>query len=598
MEWEHKKNDVHLNDIPLQYAEKLSLYKSLGEYNKSDILLGMGIDAIDYLESAEYRKLTDENFQAITVGYHMKHGAVVTGSGAFNFATIDRLFAALPPSMEIYGHTLMWHNNQNAVYLKGLIAPTVVLPPAGSNLLPNGSFENDMDGWGQWGGGSSNEIVTENALDGDKMLKITVPNSGDPWSVQLRSPSFPAVVGNQYQISFWIRSEAPGEVRLSIGSPDMMSNRWPPHQDAAVGRPNGVIATTSAWQQITYSTNTITSADPWVALGTSVQFDLDLGQTDGVYYIDNVVVIDLDAASGTRSNPIFIEKTPTEKLTIIDNALKTWIFAMVEHVGDRVIGGWDVVNEPVNESGALRRGDGNGAATDTDAPDVFIWQDIYDVSGVSNRGDFAVKAFQYAREAGAKGPLFMNDYNLESAGGAKLTGFLDLVNYIESQGQTVDGLGTQMHVSIQWTTSGVEWSPVTGWATIERIDNMFQRMAATGKLVKVTELDVQVHTTSPSFEQQLRQADLYRYVIASYLKHVPTAQRAGITLWGIADGQEHWLGDDAPSLWTANLVRKPAYKGVADGLFGADASADWTYEDLVNFGAQGIRHKVNGTSSH
>ena len=65
---------------------------------------------------------------------------------------------------------------------------------------------------------------------------------------------------------------------------------------------------------------------------------------------------------------------------------------------------------------------------------------------------------------------------------------IDFVNYIEDNGQTVDGIGTQMHV----TASSI---------TREQIDAMFKTMAATGKLVRVTELDVALGTSSPSAEQ-------------------------------------------------------------------------------------------------
>lgn len=76
--------------------------------------------------------------------------------------------------------------------------------------------------------------------------------------------------------------------------------------------------------------------------------------------------------------------------------------------------------------------------------------------------------------AAADVKLYVNDYNLET-NPSKLAALIDFVNYIEDNGQTVDGIGTQMHV----TASSI---------TREQIDAMFKTMAATGKLVRVTEL--------------------------------------------------------------------------------------------------------------
>src|SRR5690606_38177253 len=90
--------------------------------------------------------------------------------------------------------------------------------------------------------------------------------------------------------------------------------------------------------------------------------------------------------------------------------------------------------------------------------------------------DYAVKAFELARQYGnPTDKLFINDYNLESRLD-KCDGLIEYVNYIESQGAQVDGIGTQMHASLNTDK--------------DMIDEMFKKLAATGKLIKVSELDV------------------------------------------------------------------------------------------------------------
>ena len=110
---------------------------------------------------------------------------------------------------------------------------------------------------------------------------------------------------------------------------------------------------------------------------------------------------------------------------------------------------------------------------------------------------------------------------------------------------------------------------------------MFTTMAATGKLVKVTELDIQVGTNSPTLEQYAEQAEMYRYIVEMYKNHVPKSQQYGITVWSVSDNDrehEYWIPNDGPNLWDKNYQRKHAYKGFADGLAGKDVSSEFSGE--------------------
>jgi GH35 family endo-1,4-beta-xylanase len=132
-----------------------------------------------------------------------------------------------------------------------------------------------------------------------------------------------------------------------------------------------------------------------------------------------------------------------------------------------------------------------------------------------------------------------------------------------------------MHLNINWSDT----------AAIER---MFQKLAATGKLIKISELDIAVSSesepsspVSPTDEQFAKQADLYRFVAEAYTKYIPAAQRYGITVWSVSDNEkehEYWLKNDVPCLWDGKYARKHAYKGFADGLAGKDVSADFSGE--------------------
>ena len=189
--------------------------------------------------------------------------------------------------------------------------------------------------------------------------------------------------------------------------------------------------------------------------------------------------------------------------------------------------------------------------------------------------EYAAKAFEYARKYCTTGTrLYVNDYNLES-NPSKLAALVEFVKYIDENNATgqpiVDGIGTQMHVSTSITR--------------DQIDAMFQTMATTGKLIRVTELDVQVGTATPDASQLATQADVYQMIFESYKENIPTVQQSGITIWTLTDSKkehEYWLSDDAPNLFDASYGRKHAYKGVCDGIAGRDISEDFSGEDWKN----------------
>lgn len=704
MEWVEVDKDSQISEgeIPLQMAEKIARYEALKNY--ASFNLGIGVDLATYLDNDVYASIVNENFHEVVIGYDMKHGPMVKSDGTINFDRVDAFIAkAKQNGLGVYGHTLVWHQNQNASYLNKLIAPEIIPGASGESLLDisdlkAGDFSEDWDLANPSGGIS---VVEGEGIGGGNAIEMIAGTVSNPWDLQLFTPSIPAIEDHTYEISFFVKSDEPGEARISFQGLD---NNYPWKDWLDVGTETESFQTDATWREVKFTINDFVDLeikiafdfgyipdvtyyidvntlkvidtdgeseafnyltngkfeedglDGWVVYNggddvlslattpdvyqgegamkvehslneptdqwkvqihsdffdvlpegdytisyqirseapgkvrcsttgtaryqgdqdtglewTLITWDItsdgaidglnfDLGAVAGTYYIDNVLVTpkEVEPAPKLKSGPTYIYKTEEEMEQIIGDAMEFFITEMMKHYKDDV-DAWDVVNEPMKENGQLR--DGEVAELESDE---FYW--------VKYLGkDYAVKAFKIARaNAKPEDKLFINDYNLEHSI-AKCEGIIDYVNYIESQGATVDGIGTQMHIGIETNK--------------DNIREMFELLAASGKLIKVTELDIRVNTDAPSADHFEQQAEMYQYVVDTYKEVIPEAQQYGITVWGVsdhADEHEYWIPDDAPNIWNAKYERKLSYKTFADGLAGKDISDDFTGELIID----------------
>jgi len=397
--------------------------------------------------------------------------------------------------------------------------------PVITNLIKNGDFETGS-AWGGWGTGSSRGITADGLGVGNKgkaFYVTTTAKSPNYWDVQT-SYAFdkPLDNGETYNLSFWVKGTAEGTIRPELQSADYSSNGF------------GQVAVTKEWKQVNISTKA-TAAD-------RSRLIISYGEFAGTVYIDDVVLSNAKAVGSVTTT---VEKSPAEKEAIIGNALETWISGMVTACKDHVHA-WDVVNEPMDDGKPAELKTGVGK---TSPADHFYWQDYLGK-------DYAVKAFQLARKYGNAGDkLFINDYNLEYSLD-KCRGLIAYVQYLESKGVKVDGIGTQMHIS---TTNDKT-----------KIAEMFRLLAATGKLIKISELDigVGVKTSAATAEHYKAQAELYQYVIQQYFELVPAAQRYGITFWSPLDSpaSSSWRAGEPIGIWTEAYVRKLAYSTSCQAL--------------------------------
>ena len=282
--------------------------------------------------------------------------------------------------------------------------------------------------------------------------------------------------------------------------------------------------------------------------------------------------------------------TAQEKHDTLVWAMDKWIRGMMEACNGKVKS-WDVVNEAI--SGGGDDGSGNYTLQHDNGSGDFFWQD--------HMGDleYVRSAIRLARKYGPEDiKLFINDYNLESDwdSNKKLKSLINWIKKWEADGETVvDGIGTQMHISYYANAS-------TQKSKENAIVNMFKLMAGTGKLVRVSELDMgyndtngnSVSTANMTEEMHHKMADHYEWIVKKYLEIVPPAQQAGICFWCPTDSPTNsgWRADTPVGIWTLDYYRKHAYAGIAEGLGGMNMTGIHDMEsDEVSIDKT---HKANG----
>jgi len=276
----------------------------------------------------------------------------------------------------------------------------------------------------------------------------------------------------------------------------------------------------------------------------------------------------------TKSNSIPL--TDEEKKSILTDAMGKWIDGMMEATNGYVTS-WDVVNEAL--SGDDKDGDGKydlqhaATASADDKKNCFYWQDyLGDLEYVRLAVADARKSFAAHNGDPDKLKLFINDYNLESDwdDNGKLRSLIKWINDWEADSVTkIDGIASQMHISCYA-------DPNTQKSKKDHIVKMLELMAKSGKLCKISELDMgyvdaagkEVTYDQMTEEQHKEMRDLYTFVLQKYFEIIPAAQQYGITQWCATDAPKDsgWRPGLATGLWDLNYLRKHTYAGFAVGL--------------------------------
>ena len=383
--------------------------------------------------------------------------------------------------------------------------------------------------------------------------------TGD-WSQFFCVPGEALTPGN-YAVDVEIKSTKSGNIKMTV------QNGWGGDAESR----DGTVALKEGW--------------------TTARFKMTLEQGGNYDFILKPETFDatLDLKSVTVKKIVktnSIPLTPQEKSDTLTWAMNKWISGMMQATEGKVKA-WDLINEAVSGGGNV-----NGfyalqtEATSEHNPQDFYWQDYFTPEMY---GPIVEKAARdaYAAVEGTTPEdlkLFINDYNLESDwdNNQKVKSLVYWIGVWEKKGQElgwktkIDGIGSQMHISYYEDPQILE-------SKKKAIQNMLKIMAETGKLVRISEIDMGYvdkdgkDVTTAQLEKlpieervakEKAMAEHYKWIIEQYFKIVPVSQQYGICQWCLTDSptDSGWRPGQPVGLWNLNYQRKPAYGGFADGL--------------------------------
>ncbi|MFR9585867.1 MAG: endo-1,4-beta-xylanase [Rikenellaceae bacterium] len=420
------------------------------------------------------------------------------------------------------------------------------------DIMTNGDFEGSELDYYYTTGTATREIVESEGNPGRALKVVNETVNEAAWQAQIfMDPKVDAMeTGDIYKVSLDIRCEDADQLMKVLFS-DESGNQM------SITQPIYEWTPTSEWGSCAFILdNTDGSLDGLARFGFSI------GLNTTTYYFDNVVI---ESNSGeassddTSSSDQFVDDGEYPYYDVVYAALETWIEGILTQTAGRVTA-WDVVNEPLDDTIVTSLKSDSGATGNS----YFYWQDYLGNTYVRDVVSLARK------HGGDDLILFVNDYGLSWSHVDKIGALVDWIEYWESDGVTkIDGIASQMHISY--------YESETSQATEEAaVVSMLTQMAATGKYVKISELDMEyknsagtaLQSSELTDEQHQAMADYYEYIVTKYFEIVPASQRYSITHWTPVDPSStaSWRGGEPVGLWDNSYNRKAAYGGYVLGL--------------------------------
>lgn len=467
------------------------------------------------------------NFDNVAFGTTLMSGTIVNAKGVMNFLDMSDLLTHVEEiGYEVYGSPIVANANQAEEWLATLTAPIEIAVDYVEGKTIDFSTMTKFEGAVEKGKASIVSYEGQNVLQVGTRANVRIVEDFD---VDPKAT---------YTTTFWARAQT-GKESVSF------TVNFSGNQIAGPASEGKWTVKSDKWYKIVVEGQSAPDA-------TEGFFRIDNGP-NGFIYIQKVQV-------GYYPDN-HRDQTQQELTDTIKYALNTWCDGLMKINAGR-IQMFDLIDEPIETGAELE----NGMYDLKHSTEKIFWQDIL---GSENYAPAVAKAARdaYQRYEGDPAELkfFISESGLDDA--KKMQSLKYWIGIWDANGAKIDGINAKLNLTYSEDAATQEANKAT-------LDNLLTNLAATGKLIRLSNFDIKyldadgasVSADKISETQRQKLADYYGYVIKSYMSKIPHEMQAGICKGNLADTT------DPVGLWSVNKskdwVRNATYKAFCDALSG------------------------------
>lgn len=468
------------------------------------------------------------NFDNVAFGTSLMSGAIINEKGVMNFLDMkDLLDHVQEIGGEVFGSPIVANANQADAWLNMLTAPIeIAVDPIHDKTVDYTTME-EFTGTALRG---KPKIVKN--YDGNKNA-LSIPKKSEVYIVE----DFPVDPLGSYTITFWAKVDKDETVICTFADNKIMEGDKDKKFPIKAGK----------WQKVV-----IESVKP--AENCLDGYLMLEGNLNSVLYIQKVEVIH----TPDNHRP----QTAQEKNDTINYALKAWCEGLMK-INEGRIKSFDLIDEAIDPKAELE----SGMLDLKHSTDKIFWQDIL---GSENYAPVVSKVAKAAYEKFEGDPaqlkFFISETGLEDQ--KKFESLKYWINIWDKNGAKIDGINAKVNLTYSEDKA-------TQDANVATLNKLFENLAATGKLIRISNFDIKyqdaeganVSASDIKDAQRQQLADYYAYVIKSYMNKIPHDKQAGLCKGNMADTSDPvglWAIDTKSKDW----VRTATYKAFCDALSG------------------------------
>ena len=495
-----------------------------------NLTLGTTLKVTDFNKQELAHAAAVTNFDNVAFGTTLMSGTIVNAKGVMNFLSMSDLLDHVEEiGYDVYGSPIVANANQADDWLNLLTAPIEIQVDyvEGKTVNFNDMAVGAYDGTIEKGKAS---IVN---YDNQNVLQI----SATPTPGQVRIiEGFDVDPLAKFTTTFWARADKDASFDVNFSGTKV-----------AGSGPNG------KW---TFK------KDKWTKVVVEAQSAE--GVTEGYLRIDN-----------SRSAVLYIQKvqvgyypdnhrpqTAEEKSDTINYALNAWCEGLMK-INDGRIKSFDLIDEAIDSKAEIEE----GILDLKHSTEKIFWQDILGSENYAPAvSKVASAAFEKYEGNPAELKFFISETGLEDA--KKFNSLMYWINIWDAKGAKIDGINAKLNLAYSEDAATQE-------ANKASLDNLLDNLKSTGKLIRLSNLDIKyinadgvsVLASNITDEQRQKLADYYGYVIKSYMTKIPNDKQAGLCKGNMSDTSDPvglWSVDSKSKDW----VRNATYEAFCKALGG------------------------------